>query len=344
MRAIVHVDLDAFYASCEELDNISLRGKALAVAGKSDRAIITTANYKAREYGIHSAMPVFIAKNLCENLIIVPMRRKRYLEKSKEVFDLLSTYTDIIEKVSIDESYLDLTDINPDYKFLKKMQDNILKKTGLSVSIGMSTNKFLAKLASDWNKPRGIKIISKDEVPDILMDLDIRKIHGIGKKSEDKLRNLGIDKVCDLYNLEEDFLINLFGKSGEDIYKRIRGIDDREVQTKIKRKSLGTENTFFPTDNRRDLENYINIFSVEVSQDLIKRNLLGFTLTIKLKNDKFKIRTKSRTYEYGLYKKKDIYREGLILFREFYNDEKIRLIGLTVSNLSDLKIHQLTFL
>ena len=176
------------------------------------------------------------------------------------------------------------------------------------------------------------------------MDLDIRKIHGIGKKSEDKLRNLGIDKVCDLYNLEEDFLINLFGKSGEDIYKRIRGIDDREVQTKIKRKSLGTENTFFPTDNRRDLENYINIFSVEVSQDLIKRNLLGFTLTIKLKNDKFKIRTKSRTYEYGLYKKEDIYREGLILFREFYNDDKIRLIGLTVSNLSDLKIHQLTFL
>lgn len=344
MRAIVHVDLDAFYASCEELDNISLRGKALAVAGKSDRAIITTANYKAREYGIHSAMPVFIAKNLCENLIIVPMRRKRYLEKSKEVFDLLSTYTDIIEKVSIDESYLDLTDINPDYKFLKKMQDNILKKTGLSVSIGMSTNKFLAKLASDWNKPRGIKIITKDEVPDILMDLDIRKIHGIGKKSEDKLRNLGIDKVCDLYNLEEDFLINLFGKSGEDIYKRIRGIDDREVQTKIKRKSLGTENTFFPTDNRRVLENYINIFSVEVSQDLIKRNLLGFTLTIKLKNDKFKIRTKSRTYEYCLYKKEDIYREGLILFREFYNDDKIRLIGLTVSNLSDLKIHQLTFL
>lgn len=344
MRAIVHVDLDAFYASCEELDNISLRGKALAVAGKSDRAIITTANYKAREYGIHSAMPVFIAKNLCENLIIVPMRRKRYLEKSKEVFDLLSTYTYIIEKVSIDESYLDLTDINPDYKFLKAMQDNILKKTGLSVSIGMSTNKFLAKLASDWNKPRGIKIITKDEVPDILMDLDIRKIHGIGKKSEDKLRNLGIDKVCDLYNLEEDFLINLFGKSGEDIYKRIRGIDDREVQTKIKRKSLGTENTFFPTDNRRVLENYINIFSVEVSQDLIKRNLLGFTLTIKLKNDKFKIRTKSRTYEYGLYKKEDIYREGLILFREFYNDDKIRLIGLTVSNLSDLNIHQLTFL
>lgn len=344
MRAIVHVDLDAFYASCEELDNISLRGKALAVAGKSDRAIITTANYKAREYGIHSAMPVFIAKNLCENLIIVPMRRKRYLEKSKEVFDLLSTYTDIIEKVSIDESYLDLTDINPDYKFLKEMQDNILKKTGLSVSIGMSTNKFLAKLASDWNKPRGIKIISKDEVPDILMDLDIRKIHGIGKKSEDKLRNLGIDKVCDLYNLEEDFLINLFGKSGEDIYKRIRGIDDREVQTKIKRKSLGTENTFFPTDNRIDLENYIKIFSGEVSQDLIKRNLLGFTLTIKLKNDKFKIRTKSRTYENGLYKKEDIYREGLILFREFYDDEKIRLIGLTVSNLSDLKIHQLTFL
>lgn len=344
MRAIVHVDLDAFYASCEELDNISLRGKALAVAGKSDRAIITTANYKAREYGIHSAMPVFIAKNLCENLIIVPMRRKRYLEKSKEVFDLLSTYTDIIEKVSIDESYLDLTDINPDYKFLKEMQDNILKKTGLSVSIGMSTNKFLAKLASDWNKPRGIKIISKDEVPDILMDLDIRKIHGIGKKSEDKLRNLGIDKVCDLYDLEEDFLINLFGKSGEDIYKRIRGIDDREVQTKIKRKSLGTENTFFPTDNRKDLENYIKIFSGEVSQDLVKRNLLGFTLTIKLKNDKFKIRTKSRTYENGLYKKEDIYREGLILFREFYDDEKIRLIGLTVSNLSDLKIHQLTFL
>lgn len=344
MPYIIHVDLDAFYASCEELDNPSLRGKPLAVAGKSDRAIITTANYKARTFGIHSAMPVFMARQLCENLIIVPMRRNRYLQKSKEVFDVLKTYTEKIEKVSIDESYLDLTDLNPDRKFLSSIQNNILVKTGLSVSIGMSFNKFLAKLASDWNKPGGIKIIEEKDIPYILMDLDIRRIHGIGKKSEEKLRNLGINKVKDLYSLKEDFLTDLFGRAGEDIFKRIRGIDDRKVEISRERKSLGTESTFFATDDKEVLENYIKIFSEEVSEDLIKKNISGFTLTIKLKNEIFQIRTKSKTYDYVLYNKSDIYREALVLFREFYSGEKIRLLGITVSNLINLNIHQMTFL
>lgn len=343
MRKILHVDLDAFYASCEELDYPHLKGKPLVVAGRSERSIITTANYEARKFGIHSAMPIFMAKKLCDHLIIMPMRRGRYLQKSKEVFEILSSYTDIIEKVSIDESYLDMTGKNLDLNYLKAMQNNILKNSGLNVSIGLSFNKFLAKLASDWNKPRGIKIINKEEVPEILMDLDIRKIHGIGKKSEERLRNIGINKVRDLYLLNEDFLTEFFGKLGTDLYNRIRGIDEREVTVHRERKSLGTESTFTPTDNKKIIESYIEKFAGELSENLYRKNICGYTLTVKLKDENFKIRTRSRTFDTVLFERDEILKAGLNLFHEFYGGEKIRLVGLTMSNLVDLYAHQITF-
>ncbi|WP_071026368.1 DNA polymerase IV [Peptoniphilus raoultii] len=343
MREILHVDLDAFYASCEELDYPALKGKPLVVAGRSERSIITTANYEARKFGIHSAMPIFMAKKLCDHLIIMPMRRGRYLQKSQEVFEILSSYTDIIEKVSIDESYLDMTGKNLDLKYLKAMQNNILKKSGLNVSIGLSFNKFLAKLASDWNKPRGIKIINKEEVPEILMDLDIRKIHGIGKKSEERLRNIGINKVRDLYLLNEEFLTEFFGKLGTDLYNRIRGIDEREVTVHRERKSIGTESTFTSTDNKKIIESYIEKFAGELSENLYRKNICGYTLTIKLKDENFKIRTRSRTFDTVLFERDEILKAGLNLLREFYGGEKIRLVGLTMSNLVDLYAHQITF-
>ena len=343
MGIIIHVDIDAFYASVEELDDKSIKGKALVVGGNSNHGIVTTANYKAREYGIHSAMPMYMAKNLCDNLIVKPMRRQRYLEKSREVFEVLKTYTDKIEKVSIDESYLDISGLSYGEDIAYKLQEDVYKKTGLTVSCGLSYNKFLAKLASDWNKPRGVKIIREEDMPEILFPLDIRKVHGIGNKTEKRLRNIGINTVEDLYSLSYDFLTSIFKKSGEEIYKRIRGIDKREVTPNTVRKSLGTETTFEVTSKREELLAYLRDFAREVSEDLIVKEISGYTLTLKMKNENFKIKTRSRTYEESIYDEDDIFKKSLEIFDESYEGEKLRLIGITVSNLVDLNIRQLTF-
>ena len=343
MGIIIHVDIDAFYASVEELDDKSIKGKALVVGGNSNHGIVTTANYKAREYGIHSAMPMYMAKNLCDNLIVKPMRRQRYLEKSREVFEVLKTYTDKIEKVSIDESYLDISGLSYGEDIAYKLQEDVYKKTGLTVSCGLSYNKFLAKLASDWNKPRGVKIIREEDMPEILFPLDIRKVHGIVNKTEKRLRNIGINTVEDLYSLSYDFLTSSFKKSGEEIYKRIRGIDKREVTPNTVRKSLGTETTFEVTSKREELLAYLRDFAREVSEDLIVKEISGYTLTLKMKNENFKIKTRSRTYEESIYDEDDIFKKSLEIFDESYEGEKLRLIGITVSNLVDLNIRQLTF-
>ena len=343
MGIIIHVDIDAFYASVEELDDKSIIGKPVVVGGKSNHGVVTTANYIAREYGIHSAMPMYMAKNLCDHLIIKPMRRQRYLEKSREVFEVLKTYTNKIEKVSIDESYLDISGLGYEEDIVYKLQEDVYKKTGLNVSCGLSYNKFLAKLASDWNKPRGVKIIREEDLPEILFPLDIRKVHGIGNKTEKKLRNIGINTVEDLYSLSYEFLTTMFKKSGEEIYKRIRGIDNREVTPNTVRKSLGTESTFEVTSKREELINYLKEFAREISEDLIVKEISGYTLTLKMKNENFKIKTRSKTYDETIYEEDDILKKSLEIFEEVYNGEKLRLIGITVSNLADLNIRQLTF-
>lgn len=343
MGIIIHVDIDAFYASVEELDDKSIIGKPVVVGGRSNHGVVTTANYIAREYGIHSAMPMYMAKNLCDHLIIKPMRRQRYLEKSREVFEVLKTYTNKIEKVSIDESYLDISGLGYEEDIVYKLQEDVYKKTGLNVSCGLSYNKFLAKLASDWNKPRGVKIIREEDLPEILFPLDIRKVHGIGNKTEKKLRNIGINTVEDLYSLSYEFLTSSFKKSGEEIYKRIRGIDNREVTPNTVRKSLGTESTFEVTSKREELINYLKEFAREISEDLIVKEISGYTLTLKMKNENFKIKTRSKTYDETIYAEDDIFKKSLEIFEEVYNGEKLRLIGITVSNLADLNIRQLTF-
>lgn len=343
MEIIIHVDIDAFYASVEELDDNSIIGKPVVVGGKSNHGVVTTANYVARKYGIHSAMPMYMAKNLCDHLIIKPMRRARYLEKSREVFDILKKYSNKIEKVSIDESYLAIDNIGYDEYLLRKLQEEVYEKTGLNVSCGMSYNKFLAKLASDWNKPKGIKIIKESDLPDILLPLDIRKIHGIGNKSEKKLRNIGINTVSDLYDLSYEFLTGMFKKSGEEIYLRIRGIDRREVTPNAVRKSLGTESTFEITSSRKILENYLKEFAEEISEDLIVKEIAGYTLTLKMKDENFKVKTRSKTYDVAIFEELDIYEKGKEIFEETYEGSKLRLIGLTVSNLTDLNKRQLSF-
>ena len=244
-RIILHVDMDAFFASVEQLDNPSLRGKPVIVGGVSERGVVSTCSYEARKYGVHSAMPGFMARSKCPMGIFLPVRYGRYKEISNKIFDIFKEITPVIEPLSIDEAFLDITDT--DFKDGKRValyiKDRVKKEIGLNLSIGISYNKFLAKLASDWNKPNGIMEIREDMIPDILLPLSISKIHGLGKKSVGKLNNMGIFTVQDLYLLPREFFHSYLGKSGIDIYNRIRGIDDREVQVTRERKSVGKERT-----------------------------------------------------------------------------------------------------
>lgn len=343
MNNILHIDCDAFYASCEELRNPRLKNYPMAVGGLSNKSIITTANYKAREFGIHSAMPVFIAKKLCPNLLMVGVDRKYYKEKSIEVFDIIEKYAKVKEQVSIDEAYLLLDDKEDRIKKAKKIQKEVMEKTGIGVSIGISYNKFLAKISSDWNKPLGIKEISKSDIPHILKDLDISKVHGLGKKSTDKLRNIGIHKIEDLLTLDEDFLVSLFGKQGSYVYHVIRGEDNRKVQKSSKRKSIGREFTF--KENTKDIEllhSYIDEIAKRLEVDLKNKDIKAYTVNLKIKTEYFKTHTKSLTQERPVYKKEDIADISKDLLEKLISNEKFRLLGISLSNLSKNKHTQLS--
>lgn len=341
---IIHVDMDAFYASIEENDNPTLKGKPIVVGGNSKRGIVTTASYEARKYGLHSAMPIFIAKQKCPNVIIVPTRMDRYREVSRLVFGVLSEFTNIIEPLSIDEGFLDISGINKcPLKVANSIKQRVLEETGLTMSIGISYNKFLAKIASDWNKPDGIKVINRLMVPEILFPLSVSNVHGIGPKSSKRLNDIGIYKIKDLMNLSEEFLESFFGKHGGEIYKRIRGIDDRRVTVDSRRKSIGTETTFIETTLDIDtLKIYLYEFSKEIEDSLNLKNLQAKTITLKLKDVKFKTQTKGITLSNYTYNVKEIYQTSLMLLEQVEIQEEIRLIGLSVSNLFTRKIEQLS--
>ncbi|MGF7057660.1 DNA polymerase-4 [Brassicibacter mesophilus] len=336
--------MDAFYASVEEHDNPKLKGHPVIVGGSSNHGVVTTANYAARKYGVRSAMPIFIAKKRCPNAYFLPVRMKRYQEVSREVFDILYEITDIIEPLSIDEAYLDIsyTGIHP-LNIAKLIKQNVKTNTGLTISVGISYNKFLAKLASDWNKPNGIKIITKDMIPDILLPLSITSVYGIGKQSAKKLNNIGIYTIEDLMRLSEDFLIDFLGKIGSEIYNRIRGTDSRKVNVTRERKSIGAERTL--SSNTKDIDlikKYLHDFSFDLETSLKHKNMQAKTVTIKIKDKDFKVHTKSRTLnDYILYSNQ-IYETAIDLLSEIHFDKSIRLIGLTVSNLYPLGIEQLS--
>lgn len=343
MNNIVHLDIDAFYISVEENENPSIAGKPAVVGGLSERGIVTTANYEARKYGIHSAMPIFMAKNLCEDLIIVPMHRQKYVNKSREVFDIIYEFSDIVEQVSIDECYIELDDLDP-IEVVKALKKKIKVETGLNISVGLSYNKFLAKLASEWNKPNGFKIIDKSDVPDILLPLDIDKVHGLGKKSQKKLRNIGINTISDLMNLGEDFLFENFGKHGIEIYERIRGIDNRKVETTRIRKSISVERTFDDNDDLNELKILLTEYVDELDMDLKKHNVGFQTLSIKMKDREFNTTTHAKTYPYTIIDKDDLFSKSMSIFLENYNGRKLRLLGITCSNLVELDTVQMNFI
>ena len=341
---ILHVDMDAFFASVEILLNPALKNKPLAVGGKNPSGIVTTASYEARKYGVHSAMPMFMAKSLCPNLIVVPTRKGIYGEVSRKVFGYLESFGYTMEQVSIDEAYLDLSGEKAPEALAKTMQREVANRFGLSMSCGLSYNKFLAKIASDMDKPAGFTVIDEARGVAIIKDLPISKIHGIGEKTAARLRELGIHTGADLLGLERDFLQARFGKMGTELYDRVRGVDLRPVEPGRKQKSIGTEETFAETRNRAFFKERLMESARQTAFLMEKKGIVGYTVTVKIKTRDFETHTKSKTFPEPVEGDEALYREAKALFDSLYGGEKLRLLGLSVSALEENYSRQLRFL
>lgn len=342
---ILHVDMDAFFASVEQRDNPELKGKPVIVGGISERGVVSTCSYEARKYGVHSAMPIFMAREKCPNGIFVNGRYGRYTKVSQDIFKILLEITDKVEQVSIDEAYLDISEsrFKSGMEAARYIKQRVFKETSLTISVGISYNKFLAKLASDWNKPNGIKEISREMIPEILLQLPISKIHGLGKVSVSKLNNMGIFLIKDLYNMNREFYSEYLGKNGIDVYNRIHGIDNRKVETERERKSVGKERTLkFDTIDKGELLRYLKEFSFEIEEMLNSKNVSGKTVTLKFKTDDFKNHTRSRTLNKYISNHNDIFEvsKELLESEEFYTS--IRLIGISISSFKENEIEQMT--
>lgn len=340
----MHVDMDAFFASVEIVDNPLLKGKPVIVGGTTERGVVATCSYEARAYGVRSAMPVYMAKAKCPKAIFLPVRYGRYKEISKKIFNIFYEITPYVEPLSIDEAYLDITHINKNPMDIAEfIKNKVRKETGLTISVGISYNKFLAKLASDWNKPNGLKIISKDMIPKILFSLPISKVYGLGQKSVKKLNNIGIFTIEELYNLPKELLIEFFGKFGVEIYERVRGIDNREIQVSRERKSIGRETTLsVDTDDKDKLKVYLSVFAKSIASTMQSKNIMSKNVTVKIKTSSFISHTKSKTLIHYISSEEDIYKEACNILEELELEEKIRLIGVSVSSFKENKIEQIS--
>ena len=339
IRKIIHVDMDAFYASVAEMDNPELRGKAIAVGGGGTRGVISAASYEARKFGVKSAMSGRLAIKLCPHLIFVKTNFERYAEISKQVRRIFYDYTDLVEPLSLDEAYLDVTENKkgqPSATLLAQdIRQRIFKEVGLTASAGISINKFIAKVASDYNKPNGQKTVNPEDVFQFLEDLDIRKFYGVGKVTAEKMYQKGIFTGKDLKLKSADYLEENFGKSGRSYYYIVRGIHNSEVKPNRIRKSLAAERTF--NENLSSeifmLEKLEHI-AEEVSKRLSRSKVSGKTVTLKIKYSDFTLQTRSKTLPYYVSEKAIILETAKdLLYQDTLNDS-VRLLGISLSNLN----------
>lgn len=339
LRKIIHIDMDAFYASVEQLDNPELRGKAIAVGGSSERGVVSAASYEARKYGVKSAMSSVIAKRNCPHLIFVKTRFDRYREISQRIREIFYEYTDLVEPLSLDEAYLDVTENkkgNPSASLIaKEIREKIKEKTGLNASAGISINKFIAKIASDFNKPNGQKTVNPEEVEEFLEVLDIRKFHGVGKVTAEKMYMLGIFTGKDLKTKSLDYLTEKFGKNGAHYYNVVRGIHLSEVKPNRIRKSLGAERTFNENISSEIfmLERLENI-AEEIERRLKKSKVAGKTITLKIKYSDFTQQTRSKTVSFYISSKELILENARELLYQEKMKDSVRLLGISLSNLN----------
>jgi len=331
--------MDAFFASVEQLDNPELRGKPVAVGGSGERSVVAAASYEARKFGIRSAMPSVIAKRLCPELIFVKHNFSRYTEVSAIIMQIFSEYTDLIEPLSLDEAFLDVTtdkkNIGSATVIAKKIRNEIKARTGLTASAGISVNKFLAKIASDINKPDGLFLISPEKAEKFIEELPVEKFYGIGKVTAEKMHKLGIHTGSDLKKWDLVSLVRNFGKTGVFFYDIVRGIDERPVEPDQERKSVGTELTY-----EKDLVTRFEVIAelYKLEKELMERlghsEASGRTITVKIKFSDFKQITRSKTLQHYIHDFDTLHKEVSEIRKSLkLEGTRIRLLGVTISNL-----------
>ena len=332
-RKIIHIDMDAFYASVEQLDRPELRGLPIAVGGESSRGVVSAASYEARNFGVKSAMSGVIAKKLCPNLIFVKPRFDRYKEISNKIQSIFREYTSLVEPLSLDEAFLDVSNYPSATILAKKIRAKIKKETGLNASAGISINKFLAKIASDWNKPNGQKTLPPEEINSFLDDLDVKKFHGIGKKTKEKMYQLGIFSGKDLKLYSKDFLISHFGKVGKYYYEIVRGVHNSPIRAFRIPKSIGSESTFEKNlSSEIYIEEKLKKISTLIEKRLSELKIAGETVTLKIKYSDFNQQTRSKTGNLYLSSKELIFEQAKKLLYKDKLSESVRLVGITISN------------
>jgi DNA polymerase-4 len=337
MRKIIHIDMDSFYASVEQRDFPEYRGKPLVVGGRGPRSVVAAASYEARKYGVRSAMPMSEALQKCPDLIVVPHRFEVYKEVSKNIREIFYQYTDLVEPLSLDEASLDVTNPKkgPDSASLiaREIKKEIKEKTGLNASAGVSYNKFLAKIASDMDKPDGFYLITPEEAEVFLDDLDVGLFHGVGKKTEKKMHKLNIFKGRELKRLSRPEMIKHFGKAGGYFYDAVRGIDKRPVVPFRERKSIGAERTY-ETDLyalEKVKEKLGEIIEI-VWERCEKQEMFGKTITLKLRFADFNTITRSKTQHQAFTKEEAIETLMSLLPAEEIKAGGVRLLGATMSH------------
>lgn len=337
-RKIIHIDMDSFFASVEQRDHPELRGKPIAVGGDSERGVVATASYEARKFGIHSAMSMSRAKTLCKDLIVVKGNHHKYKEVSLQMREIFHEYTDLIEPLSLDEAFLDVTVNKPGIELAVdialEIKQKIQERLQLTASAGVSYNKLLAKIASDWRKPNGLTTIHPDRAQDFIDQLRVEKIWGVGPKTADTMHKMGIFTGADLRKVSLDRLTQVFGKTGILFYQFARGIDERPVIVDYERKSVGCERTFekdIRTKTALTIELYHAV--LELEERLNRSKFKGTTLTLKLKYENFEQHTHSITSDKILLTKKDILPLAKKLLKDApLENHYVRLLGLSVSN------------
>jgi len=344
-RKIIHLDMDAFYASIEQRDHPHLRGKPVAVGDGSSRGVVAAASYEARKFGVRSAMPGFKAREKCPELIFMPPRFEVYREVSHTIREIFYEYTDLVEPMSLDEAYLDVTYNKKEIPYAstigRLIKEQIQRTTQLTASAGISYNKFLAKMASDVKKPNGLFVILPEEAAEFLEKLPVEKFHGIGKKTAIKMHEVGIKTGQDLKAFDESLLIQLFGKAGRFYHQIANGQDDRPVEPNRIRKSVSVENTFREDLARmEEMEEQLTNLTSELVRRLQKAGKLGRTINLKVKFPDFKQITRNYSIDQPTADEDVILQAGLKLIRELDPEKPVRLLGIGLSSLEDARAGQ----
>ncbi|GJL56357.1 MAG: DNA polymerase IV [Nitrospirales bacterium] len=350
MRSILHVDMDAFYASIEQQDNPAYRGKPVVVGANPQhgkgRGVVSAASYEARTFGIHSAMPIGQAYRRCPSAIFLPVRMARYEEVSKRIFEIFSRYTDLVEPLSLDEAFLDVTGsyalFGSAETIGRRIQARILKEEHLYASVGVATNKFVAKVASDLEKPQGFVVVPHQKIREFLRGLPLTRLWGVGPKTARSLQHMGYQTIGDIAQQSQEALRACFGKRGVHVWQLANGLDDRLVESRSSAKSIGAETTFsYDTDDGERIRRTLLALSERVGERLRAEQHGARGLTLKFRNAAFDTITRSQAWSEPINQSGDIWRHALTLLgRVGIGGQKVRLLGLSATRLTPLEAQE----